>query len=113
MIWDNTQVNIEEYDDGGKDFYYNHGNGILVWVFEDEEKAHLALIDIPQDIQKRGIGSKLLQDFVDYCDKMKKRAYLTPQFSKTNTTEQLIRFYSKFGFVLQEDGKMYRGINKT
>lgn len=113
LIWKNIPVQIEKYGrNEGSDFHYDHGHGITVWAFEDKKKVHLVLIDIPETMQKKGIGSKLLQDFIDHCDKMDKKACLTPQFSDTNTTEQLIGFYDKFGFILNEDGKMYRETQK-
>lgn len=107
-IWDNIPVTIEPYEDvDGADIYYDHGNGITFWVFENSDIVNLVVIDIPKKMQGKGLGKSMIQDYVSYCDKVRKQAVLTPIASKTHTKEQLIGFYSKFGFGLK-NGKMYR-----
>jgi GNAT superfamily N-acetyltransferase len=88
---------------------------------KDIPEWYIQAVQVKPEFQGKGVASELLRRVVDkYKDKqMGLRAH--PYGSKTLSREQLMKFYSKFGFIptgkrgirmpefdTEEDGKAYR-----
>lgn len=69
-------------------------------VSEKGDDITLSRIIVPKESRKQGIGSKAMQELIDYADANNKRILLTPStdFGATST-ERLKEFYKEFGFV--------------
>lgn len=72
-------------------------------AYESGEDIKLSSIIVPKDARKQGVGSKAVQDLIDYADTQGKRVTLTPaikdDFQGTTSSARLKKFYKKFGFV--------------
>ena len=73
-------------------------------LFEDRRgDIKLDTIIVDKSKRKGGVGSKAMQDIIDYADKNNKRVKLTPaiqdDFQGTTSQARLKKFYKKFGFV--------------
>lgn len=73
---------------------------LLLDVSEKNKGITLSGIKVKELNQGQGIGSKALNDLIEYADKKNKIIALTPDTSFGGTSKQrLKRFYKKFGFV--------------
>ena len=83
------------------------------YVLQDLEKQHnidldlydngkyltLSRISIPKDKRGQGIGSKIMNQIIQYADKENKRIYLTPTKDfGASSVNRLEKFYKQFGF---------------
>ena len=73
-------------------------------LFEDRKgDIKLETIIIDKDLRKSGVGSKAMQDIVDFADRNNKRVKLTPairdDYQGTTSQARLRKFYKKFGFI--------------
>lgn len=75
-------------------------------LWDNGEYLELGKIIIPKEKRASGIGSEVMQKVVDYADEVGKDIRLTPSadFGATSTS-RLKKFYSKFGFVKNNDLK--------
>jgi hypothetical protein len=76
------------------EIYYDGNNNSI--FFSD--------INIKKKFRKKGIGSKVLTDVINFGDKLKLPIVLIPD---SDDIPRLINFYKRFGFVVNS------GINKT
>lgn len=109
IIWKNVPYVIEEEEDGtGIGICYDHDGGIMVYTFENNKSVHLVVIDIPKKQHGKGKGTKLMKEYLDYCDRVNKPATLKPTPSKTHTVDNLVKFYNRFGFIMNTHKTMSR-----
>ena len=75
---------------------------VTIDVFEDKKNKILNLgrIIVPEGSRGEGIGTRSMQDLVDYADENNLKFTLTPskEFGATSVT-RLKKFYKQFGFV--------------
>lgn len=65
----------------------------------------LSKIIIPKEARNKGIGSKFMQDLINYADQNNIRIVLSPATDfGASSVSRLINFYKNFGFV-QNAGK--------
>lgn len=98
---------------------------VNISLFEDEKVIDLNTIIIPKEDRKKGIGSAIVNDVIDYADRVGKRVELTPavkdDFQGTTSRSRLVKFYKRFGFVENKGrnkdftinaGKLFRNPSK-
>ncbi len=75
---------------------------VTIDVFEDKKNKILNLgrIIVPEGSRGKGIGTRSIQDLVDYADENNLKFTITPskEFGATSVT-RLKKFYKQFGFV--------------
>jgi GNAT superfamily N-acetyltransferase len=66
----------------------------------------LADIEVPKDARKQGVGTKALEALTQFADEHGQRIVLTPALKDsrhgTTSRSRLVRFYKRFGFVLNK-----------
>lgn len=67
-------------------------------IYENTNSLVLSKIIIKKDVRQEGIGSKILNDLINYGDKNKQIIVLTPSSDYGGNKNRLIQFYKKFGF---------------
>lgn len=67
-------------------------------IYETSTSLILSRIVIKPDVRQEGIGSKILNDLVNYADKNKQIIALTPSSDYGGNKSRLIQFYKRFGF---------------
>lgn len=60
---------------------------------------NLAKIVVPASARNSGIGSKVMQEIINYADINKKRISLTPSSDFGGNKKRLTEFYKRYGFV--------------
>ena len=61
---------------------------------------HLSKIIIPKEKRGKGIGKKVLQEIIDFANKLNRRITLTPSTDYGSTSlKRLKKFYKTFDFV--------------
>jgi predicted GNAT family N-acyltransferase len=76
-------------------------------VYEDSKSLKLARIIIKDEFKDQGIGSKIMNDLINYADNNKKIITLTPSSDFGGNKNRLIQFYKRFGF------KPNKGVHKS
>lgn len=67
-------------------------------IAERDDSLVLNMISVKD--KKQGVGTKAMQDIINYADEQGKRIELTPEkIEGTTSKARLINFYKKFGFV--------------
>jgi predicted GNAT family acetyltransferase len=77
----------------------NKFSDIDIYISEKPDFLTLSEIRIPDEKQKKGIGSKVMQELIDYADSNQKDIFLTPSDDFGVKKSLLVKFYKKFGFV--------------
>jgi len=73
--------------------------GLIAWIYLKENSIEVASIKInDKKKRKQGLGSALMTEIVNLCDKYNLICTLTPEPTETPKAV-LLRFYKKFGFV--------------
>jgi N-acetylglutamate synthase-like GNAT family acetyltransferase len=67
-------------------------------IYENKTSLILSKIIINDETRNEGIGTKILNDLIDYADKNKQIIALTPSSDYGGNKNRLIQFYKKFGF---------------
>jgi hypothetical protein len=73
-------------------------------------KPYLNTLIVPFDIRRNGIGSEIIKKMISFSYAYNLDLSLSPlpvSKEKSFKRSKLIEFYSKFGFILKEDGDMY------
>lgn len=82
--------------------------GIILYVYENDNKITLDSLIVPKKIRKQGIGTEIMQELINYADKVNKRVELSPGQKDpshgTTSKNRLIDFYKRFNF-LQNKGR--------
>ena len=77
--------------------------GVTLYVFEQIDKILLESIIVPKEIRKQGVGTQIMQELINYSDKVGKRLELSPgqkgDFSGTTSKGRLVNFYKRFGLI--------------
>jgi GNAT superfamily N-acetyltransferase len=136
-IWSEEGVeSIEMVYDGCNNVYFKKGGNIndlqkeminkypqlkTLFLFEDNDTISLDMIEVELNERKKGIGSEIMQEIVDYADRNGKEVVLVPavkdDLHKTTSRSRLVKFYKRFGFVenkgrnkdfTKKGGSMYR-----
>ncbi len=68
-------------------------------IYEKNGEINLSKIIVPKETRNSGIGTKAVNDLVDYADRTNQRITLTPTSDYGGSKSRLIDFYKKFGFV--------------
>lgn len=92
-IEDFSQTIRNKYNPKNFELYLNPGTG----------DVHLSSIILNKDQQGQGIGTKIMDDLIDYVDAHGRRLTLTPMEKNkdhgTTSSNRLKKFYKRFGFV--------------
>jgi hypothetical protein len=75
------------------------GQGIDSFISEKAKNIVLNKIVVPDNARSSGLGTKAMQDLIDYADKSGKRIDLTPSADFGGNKKRLTEFYKRFGFV--------------
>ncbi len=90
---------------------------VTLYVFEQIDKILLESIIVPKNIRKQGIGSQIMQELINYADKVGKRLELSPgqkdDYHGTTSKKRLINFYKRFGIVENKGRNKDFTTNKT
>lgn len=72
-------------------------------AYENADTITLSMIEVPKANRKQGVGSAVMNELIQYADKVNKVIVLTPgqRDDKHGTTSRsrLVQFYKRFGFV--------------
>jgi N-acetylglutamate synthase-like GNAT family acetyltransferase len=73
--------------------------GLIAWIYLKGDSIEVASIKInDKKKRKQGLGSALMTEITDLCDKYNLICTLTPEPTETPKSV-LLRFYKKFGFL--------------
>lgn len=67
-------------------------------IYENRTSLKLARIVIKPEYRNTGVGSKIMEDLVNYADQNTKIISLTPASDFGGNKNRLIQFYKRFGF---------------
>jgi predicted GNAT family N-acyltransferase len=68
-------------------------------------------IDLPVELRKQGIGSKIMRMVCEYGDKVNKPIFLTPSTTfGGSSVSRLKEFYKRFGFVKNPESGPFRHV---
>lgn len=67
-------------------------------IYENIDSLILSKIVIKKDVRQEGIGSKIMNDLINYADKNNKIIALTPSADYGGNKNRLVQFYKSFGF---------------
>lgn len=92
--------------------------GIIFLLDETGKYLELIKLVIPEKQRNQGLGTKIMIGLCEEADRYKKILTLTPTNIYGSDFKRLIKFYKKFGFVMNEgknqiniiDSEMYRKI---
>ena len=91
--------------------------GITLYVFEQIDKIILDSIIVPKEIRKQGIGSQIMQELINYSDRVGKRLELSlgqkADYQGTTSKKRLINFYKRFNFIENKGRNKDFTTNKT
>ena len=73
--------------------------GVKNNVSENGKRVLLSLVVVPKELRNQGIGTRYMQDLIDYADSVGKRVELSPSADFGGNKNKLKEFYSRFGFV--------------
>ena len=73
--------------------------GVRNSVSENGNRVMLSQVVVPKELRNQGIGTKYMQDLIDYADSVGKRVELSPSADFGGNKNKLKEFYSRFGFV--------------
>lgn len=96
----NQTQNVKDFADQVKQKY-----GLKAFdVYEGNSgNLKLQMFEVPKEMRKQGIGTKAMQELVDYADSTGKKLTLSPGLPDdrhgTTSRARLVKFYKKFGFV--------------
>ena len=76
-------------------------------IYENANSLILSKIVINENCRNEGIGTKVMNDLINYADKNNQIVALTPSKDFGGSVNRLIQFYKRFGF------KMNKGANKN
>ena len=68
-------------------------------IYENPNNITLSRIVIKKELRNTGIGTKIMQDLINYADQHKKIITLTPSSDFGGSVNRLNQFYKGFGFV--------------
>ncbi len=68
-------------------------------IYENGGEINLSKIIVPKEVRNNGIGTKAMNDLIDYADNSAQKITLTPSGDYGGSKSRLIDFYKKFGFV--------------
>jgi len=76
--------------------------GLVIFVYEKDDKIILSSLIVPKDFRNRGFGSQIMKDLTSYADSVGKRIELSPgtkdKYNGTTSRGRLVRFYKRFNF---------------
>jgi GNAT superfamily N-acetyltransferase len=67
-------------------------------IYENRTSLILSRIIIKPEARGSGVGSKIMEDLINYADKNKQIIALTPSSDFGGNKNRLVQFYKKFGF---------------
>ncbi len=77
--------------------------GITLYIFEKDDIIILDSIIVPREQRKQGIGTQIMEELVNYADKVGKRLELSTgqkgDYHGTTSKRRLINFYKRFGLI--------------
>jgi len=69
-------------------------------ISERKDSVILNMVNVSEAERKKGVGTIVMQEIVDYSNSKGKRIELTPDLIEGTTSKQrLVKFYKRFGFV--------------
>lgn len=76
--------------------------GLVLHLYENDDRIVLSSIIVPKGQRKQGIGTQIMQDLTTYADQIGKRMELSPgvkdSYQGTTSRGRLVRFYRNHGF---------------
>jgi GNAT superfamily N-acetyltransferase len=84
--------------------------GIDLYLYKrNNDTIKLDSLIVPKNQRKMGIGSRVLEEIINFADANDYRIVLTPgvkdKYQGTTSQKRLIKFYKRFGFVLNKGKK--------
>jgi len=76
--------------------------GIEIRVYEYGGILTLSKIVVPEELRGQGMGSKAMEKIIQYADGNKNIIALTPDDAFGGSKTRLIKFYKRFGFVMNK-----------
>lgn len=68
-------------------------------IAETPKAIDLSRIVVPKELRGQGMGSRVMQDLIDYADETGKQVRLSPTSDFGGSPTRLKKFYKEFGFV--------------
>lgn len=67
-------------------------------IYENNSSLRLSRIIINPEFRGKGIGTKIMNDLINYADRNSQMIFLTPSDDFGGSKNRLIQFYKHFGF---------------
>jgi GNAT superfamily N-acetyltransferase len=67
----------------------------------------LGLFEVLENNRNKGFGTSIMYELIDFSNKNKIPIALTPTHFFNSNVERLIKFYKKFGFIINEDKETF------
>jgi predicted GNAT family acetyltransferase len=91
--------------------------GVILYIFEKDNLIIIDSIIVPKDMRKKGIGTQIMQEVINYADSVGKRIELSPgqkdDYHGTTSRNRLVNFYKRFGLVENKGRNKDFTTNKT
>ena len=76
----------------------NNFPDVDTYISETDDAVNISKIIVDEAKRNQGIGTKAMQDIIDYADSVGKRIELTPSSDFGGNLNKLKDFYKKLGF---------------
>jgi len=87
--------------------------GVDASISESNGVITLSKIIVPKDSRGNGIGTKAMQELVDYAERTGQYIALTPSSSFGGSTARLREFYKRFGFAENKGKGRFQSVSET
>lgn len=71
-----------------------------LFIFQNSNYIEINMIRINPHMKNKGIGTKIMQDIIEYADSGNYILHLTPSDDFGSDVKRLTKFYKSFGFVM-------------
>lgn len=100
--------NIEEYLNSQKEY-----EKIKTSIFEKNGKIELSRIIVPEDLRDNGLGTRFMNDLIEYANHKSSTITLTPSKDFGGSIGRLKKFYKNLGFVENKGRNKDYAISQT
>jgi GNAT superfamily N-acetyltransferase len=91
--------------------------GVTLYIYEKNDKIILDSIIVPKEQRKQGIGTQIMNEIINYADKIGKRIELSPgqkdDYNGTTSRGRLVNFYKRHGLIENKGRNKDFTTNKT
>jgi GNAT superfamily N-acetyltransferase len=87
--------------------HYARVHGVRVIAVDKMEYVEIQVMEVPEHRRGRGVGTHFMIDICAEADRRGEALGLSPEGSTANETDHLKSWYSRFGFIENQDSDNY------